>query len=497
MIEQLPILNMLIFLLMALIIPLFKKRSFSVTTNLGLGVLGIVIISSGVLLYHVHTAEAFYYQFGPYNRFIGIEFLIDPFSTIFAFFIVFLVTIIYVYSTGDATEGVAEKEYGRYYILLFILLFAMFGIIYTNDLFNTYVFMEILSITTVSIISIKRKKENYTASFRYVMLNEVGSLSYLFGVALLYMVTGYTNIELVFESIQGNFAMYPANILTAIVFMIIGIGIKAAIFPFHVWLPDAHSTAPSSSSAILSAIVVKVYILILIKVLFRVFGIDILDTVYIPTILMIVASTGMIMGSIFAIAQKDIKRMLGYSSVAQIGYIVLGISMASVLGLQAAFFHIMSHGFMKAALFLSVGAVIYKQKIRKVKDFDGVGYQMPISMLVFSLAALGMIGIPLTTGFISKLNLGLAALDINQAILIGVLVLSGFLNALYYLPIMIQAFLKDNKAGVRVMRIEKVPKTMLFSIIFLGLLIIGFGIFPSLALELFYKAAEAVMVVIL
>lgn len=496
MIEQLPILNMLAFLFMALIIPLFRKRSFNVTTNLGLAVLFMVFISSIVLVFEVINHGGFYYQFGNYNRFIGIEFLIDPFSALFALFIVSLVIIIYIYSTGDATEGIAEKSYGRYYILLFILLFAMLGIIYTNDLFNIYVFMEILSITTVSIISIKRKKENYRAAFRYVMLNEVGSLSYLFGVALLYMVTGYTNIELVAESIQGNFALYPANILTAIVFMIIGVGIKAAIFPFHVWLPDAHATAPSSSSAILSAIVVKVYILILIKVLFRVFGIEILDSVYIPTILMIVASTGMIMGSVFAIAQKDIKRMLGYSSVAQIGYILLGISMASVLGLQAAFFHIMSHGFMKAALFLSVGAIIYKLKIRQVKDFDGVAYQMPVAMFVFSLAALGMIGIPLTTGFISKLNLGLAALDSGYIILIAVLIVSGLLNALYYLPIIIQAFLKDNKADVHMMHIEKIPKTMLFPIAFLGVLIFGIGVFPGFFLDLFMKAAEAIMVVV-
>ncbi len=489
MITQLPIINLLLFLGMALIIPLFKKRSFSLTTNLGLGVLFLVWISSIVLLYHVITEGAFYYQLGNYDRMLGIELLINTFSVLFSLFIVSLVIIIYIYSTGDATEGVAEKEYGRYYILLFILLFAMLGILYTNDLFNTYVFMEILSITTVSIISIKRKKENYTAAFRYVMLNEVGSLSYLFGVALLYMITGYTNIELVSEGVQSGWSLYPANILTAIGFMVTGIGIKAAIFPFHIWLPDAHSTAPSSSSAILSAVVVKVYILIMIKILFRVFGIDIIQAVHIPTVLLVIASIGMIMGSIFAIAQTDVKRMLGYSSVAQIGYIVMGIGMVSMLGLQAAFFHIFSHGLMKAALFLSVGAVIYHKKIRNVNEFDGIGFQMPVAMFVFSIAALGMIGVPLTTGFISKLNLGLAALDAGQVVLIVVLIVSGFLNALYYLPIMISAFLKDNKDQQRVMRVEKIPKTMLVPLVVLGGLIIAIGLFPGELLSLLEAAA--------
>lgn len=493
MIEQLPIINMIIFIGMALIIPLFKKRNFTLTTVLSFIALAIVIVNSIILIHHVQTVGSFYYRFGNYDRFIGIELLIDAYSTIFALFVVFLITVIYVYSTGDATEGIVEREYGRYYILMFILLFAVFGIIYTHDLFNTYVFMEILSITTVSIISIKRKKENYTASFRYVMLNEVGSLSYLFGVALLYMITGYTNIELVSDIVQNSFDLYPANITMAVGFMLTGIGIKAAIFPFHIWLPDAHSTAPSTSSAILSAVIVKVYIIVLVKVLFRVFGVDILESLNIPIILSIVAGIGMIMGSIFAMAQKDIKRMLGYSSVAQVGYIVLGVSLMSMIGLQAAFYHIISHGLMKAALFLSVGAIVYHKKTRRVNDFDGIAYSMPMSMLVFSVAALGMIGIPLTSGFISKLNLSLAALDASKGILIAVIIVSGFLNALYYLPILIQAFLKESKEGLTTMHPEKLPKTMLIPILLLGTLILVIGIFPNLVMGLLEAAASSLM----
>jgi len=366
----------------------------------------------------------------------------------------------------------------------------MFGIIYTNDLFNTYVFMEILAITTCSIISIKRKKENYTASFRYVMLNEIGSLSYLFGVALLYMVTGYTNVELVFQSVKDVYQIYPANIITAISFMVVGIGIKAAVFPFHIWLPDAHSHAPSSSSAILSAIVVKVYLVVLVKILFRVFGIDILESLNVGWIILIIAGFGMIMGSFFALAQKDVKRMLGYSSVAQIGYIVLGIGLLSYIGLTAAFYHIISHGLMKAALFLSVGEIIYYKKIRRVDKFSGMGYKMPIAMGVFSIAALGMIGIPLTSGFMSKLYLGMAALDHNLIIFIVVIIISGLLNAMYYLPILISAYLKGGKDDMD-RGIEKTPKTMLVPIIILGILILVLGIYPSLVEGLIEQAANA------
>jgi multicomponent Na+:H+ antiporter subunit D len=493
MIEQLPIINLLVLLSAALLIPLFKKRAFTTTLILGFLVLLGVVVSSSILLYQVHHFGEFTYQFGNHSSLVGIELKIDSFSALFTLFIVALALIVYIYSCGDATDGIEENEYGRYYILLFILLFSMFGIIYTNDLFNTYVFMEILSITTASIISIKRKKENYTASFRYVMLNEVGSLSYLFGVALIYMITGYTNIDLVSTTITNIWAIYPANIVVAIGFMVVGIGIKAAIFPFHIWLPDAHSHAPSSSSAILSAIVVKVYILVLIKILFRVFGIDILTALNVPLILLLLAGFGMIMGSFFALAQKEVKRMLGYSSVAQIGYIVLGVGLLSFSGLTAAFFHIISHGLMKAALFLSVGAIIYYKKVRRVDQFDGIGFLMPISMTVFGIAALGMIGIPLTSGFISKLNLGMAALEGGQIVFIGLIVLSGLLNAMYYLPILISAFLKDNLENQKVLKIEKVPITMLFPIALLGVLILVLGVYPNIIVELLEKAASTLI----
>ncbi len=492
-IEQLPIINLLLFMSMALVIPLLKRRPFKYTLILGFIVLGVVMVSSSYLLWYVNNVETIHYTFGGHDARFGIEFVVDSFSALFTTIIVGLASIIYIYSSGDATEGIEKKEYGRYYVLLFILMMSMFGILYTNDLFNTYVFIEILSITTCAIISIKRKKDTYTSAFRYVMMNEIGSLSYLFGVALIYMATGFTNITLIGESIQNAYAVYPFNIIIALGFMIIGLGIKAAIFPFHIWLPDAHSSAPSTSSAILSAIVIKVYILVFVKVLFRVFGVDILNDLNVPMILLIIAGVGMIMGSIFAIAQKDVKRMLGYSSVAQIGYILLGVALLSFSGLRAAFFHILSHGLMKTALFLSVGEIIFYKKTRKVNDFDGLGFIMPVAMGVFSIAALGMIGLPLTSGFISKLNLGMAVLDSNQVIFLVILIISSLLNVIYYLPIIISAFLKNEKYHYRMTSIEPTPRTMIFPLLLLGVLIIVVGIFPNIFIGLIEAAASSLL----
>ena len=492
-IEQLPIINLLLFMSMALVIPLLKRRPFKYTLILGFIVLGVVFVSSVVLLYYVNETGAINYTVGGHEARYGIELTIDSFSALFTTIITGLASIIYIYSAGDATEGIEQSEYGRYYVLLFILLMSLFGILYTNDLFNTYVFIEILSITTCAIISIKRKKDTYRSAFRYVMMNEIGSLSYLFGVALLYMATGYTNITLIGETIENAYQLYPFNIVIALAFMIVGLGIKAAIFPLHVWLPDAHSSAPSTSSALLSGVVIKVYILILVKVLFRVFGIEILQDYNINTVLIIIAGIGMIMGSIFAIAQKDVKRMLGYSSVAQVGYILLGISLLSFEGLRAAFYHVLSHGLMKTALFLSVGEIIFYKKTRQVNDFDGMGFIMPVAMSVFTIAGFGMIGLPLTSGFISKLYLATAALDMNQVIFVVVLIVSSLLNAFYYLPIIILGFLRNDKYHYRLISIEHTPSTMIAPLIVLGALIITIGIFPNLVMDLIDQAVLAII----
>ncbi len=492
-VEQLPIINLILFLLMALLIPLLRRKPFKITLILGFFVLGFVFLSSSYLLWYVNNVGSISYTFGAHEAKFGIEFIVDPFSALFTTMIVALAIIIYIYSSGDATEGIEKKEYGRYYVLLFILMMAMFGILYTNDLFNIYVFIEILSITTCAIISIKKKKDTYNASFRYLMMNEIGSLSYLLGIALIYMATGYTNITLVSENIGVAFATYPINIVISLAFIMIGLAIKAAVFPFHVWLPDAHASAPSTSSAILSAIVIKVYILILIKVLYKVFGLNILNQLNIPIIMFVLAGLAMILGSVFAIAQKDVKRMLGYSSISQVGYILLGVALFSFLGLRAAFFHIFSHALLKTALFLSVGEIIYYKKTRRVNDFDGLGFIMPVAMGLFAIAALGMIGIPFTSGFISKLNLGVAILNGNQVVFLVILIVSSLLNAIYYLPIIILGFVRNEKYHYRMTSIENTPKTMITPLFILGILIVGFGLFPNIIFPLIDAAVNILL----
>lgn len=490
MIKHIPVLVQVSLLALAVLLPLLKKNKAAKSKLLTILLLAVSVAFLLISLIDVQQNGAFVYNFGNYESFIGIQYSINAFSTFMSFFVITLALIIMIFSTKDMDHEIAQSSISQYYTLVLILLFSMVGMIYTNDLFNMYVFMEILSLTSCAIISIKSKKENYLAALRYLVLNTIGSLSVLFGIALLYMVSGHLNMTMMNQSISMIWQLYPTNILIASGFMLTGFAIKAAVFPLHIWLPDAHSNAPTPSSALLSSLVVKIYVFAVYKLLFDVLGRNIIISLGIPTVITVFAAAGMLFGSIFAIGQKDIKRMLAYSSVAQIGYIFLGLSLMTEAGLAAGLFHVVSHGLMKTALFLSAGSIIYYRNKRDIRDLDGIGIEMPVTMVVFAIAALGMIGIPGTNGFMSKLYLSFAVLGAGQPLLLGVILLSSYLNAVYYLPIIISAFLKEPKSKNVTMQVEVLPFPMLFSLITIGFLCLLTGFYPTLVMNFITQAVN-------
>jgi len=493
MIKQLPVIILMVLLSVALILPLIRRFHFRYTKWLSLIAITVVFGLSTWLYIVILDQGTMFYVMGGHDRFIGVELKLDAFSTLFALFISFMMVLYLIYSMRYMFHEIKGKQHNRYYTLVFLLIFASFGLIYANDLFSTYVFVEVMSITACGIISIVRKKQNYSAAFRYLILNEIGSLSFLFGVAMLYMITGYTNIDLVFNSISSNYELYTSNILIALALMSVGFFIKAAVFPLHIWLPDAHSTAPIPSHAILSAVVLKVNIIVLIKIIYSVFGLEIALLLHMDKVLIILGLLSMIMGSFFALAQKDIKRILAYSSVAQIGYIVLGIGFLTHAGLKAGLFHIVSHGIMKSTLFLCAGLIIYHTGTRNVRQYKGYAHVLPVTIILMSIAVLSMIGIPGTSGFISKFYLSVASLDYNYGFIIFFIVLSGLLNALYYLPMIITAVLDDHKDYIVDYKMDKVPKPMLLPVVLLGALILVIGFYPNLIMPYIDLAANALI----
>jgi multicomponent Na+:H+ antiporter subunit D len=481
--------HLLIPIIGAVIFPLLHKNARLVAWAATL----MTGITSGLamwLLLEVNANGSFSYVFSSTTAAIGVEFLVTPFSTLFASAITLITTLILLFSIDSIVKDVEEERIVRYYTILLALVFAMLVLIYTNDLFNTYVFMAVVAITATALVSIKQKKENFMASFRYLLLNEMGSMAYLLGVAILYLLTGALNMNVVHE---GLLVVAPTNMLsvyTATGLIIIGLSVKAAVFPLHIWLPDAHSSAPSASSAMLSAIVIKAYLIVMIKFLYVVLGPDLVAQMNLDRYLVLLGVTAMIMGSFFALGQKDVKRILAYSTVAQVGYIVIGLGLMTPLGLFAAMFHIVSHALMKSSLFLSTGVFIYYKKRRRVHQFQGIGYQVPLSMLVFGTASLGMIGIPLTSGFVGKFQLSLGAVETGQSWIVIFILISSFLNAVYYLPLLLRAYVGESQHHEHLgkIRIEAVPVTMLASVTLLGLGVLVLGIFPAFFFDLIDQA---------
>lgn len=463
--------SLVLFLGVALSSPLIQ-RSGVVHLLLTLAILFQLVVSVSLL-----PADAFYIALGGYQNVLGIELLVDSFALLFVAMISILGGLIHLFSYAYLKKAIAPAHIPSYYGLVALLFFAMSALLYTNDLFNTYVLIEIMSIATTGLVSIARKNSSYMAAFRYLLLNELASVAFLLGTALLYMVTGALNMTVIANALPEAYALYPINVALAFGFMGIALAIKIAVFPFHLWLPDAYTHAVASSSAFLSGLVSKVYMLVVLKIVLRTFG----DTVFISLgasrTVMAVATISILMGSFFALGQKNFKRLLAYSSVSQVGILLLALSLLSNGALFALFFYMLSHATLKATLFLVAGAIEYDQRVRFNASFQGLGYVMPVTMSVFAVAVFGMIGIPGTSGFIAKFQLALAFNEASQALLIGLLILSSILSAIYLFPLLISAFVK--KVDDIHLRLEPVPFSMLASLLGLLGLILTLGFAPG------------------
>ena len=466
-------------LVSALILPLLKKQVMLVKVIFMSTILFVTAMTWLTILNGNEIANTSV-VFSSWDVSIGIEFKFTWLSMVFGTFVMSLSTLVASYALSDMKHHISEDKFASYATLVLLMLFAINGLTYTNDIFNMYVFMEILSITSAAIISIKHSKANYLASFRYLMLNSIGSISILMAIAFLYMISGQLNMDALALALNQAYIDYPVVLTMAMVFMMVGFGIKAAMFPLHVWLPDAHSTAPTPSSALLSGIVVKVYIILLIRLMHLVYRFAWFETFNLNTTLSIFALLGILAGSLFAMGQKDIKRLLAYSSIAQIGYLFLGLSLGTSAGLSATLFHVMTHGVLKMSLFLSVGAFIALVGQRQIKELMGVGYTLPLSLSVFSLAALGLIGIPGTMGFMSKFYLANALIEVNQTLGFSILLISSFLNAVYFIPIIINGFLKENKQHDKDMHKDPLPLTMRISLVSLLIINLALGFYPNI-----------------
>lgn len=489
MIQEFPILTVIIPLITAFLIPLiglWKKRYCCYISFLS--ILSIFIISVS-LLNSVVDSGTIHYHLGGWEPPYGIEYVVDSLSVFMITLITFICLLVVIYSKKSAEKELSDNIVA-FYALFMLLITGLLGIVITGDLFNLYVFLEISSLAAYALIAVGKKRDALVASFNYLIIGTIAACFILLGIGFLYMVTGSLNMADVSTLLPK---IYTSRVvLAAMIFFIVGLSIKTALFPLHVWLPNAYTHAPSVVSAAIAALMTKVGAYVMIRIVFGVFGIRfVTDVLPVTDILSIVAAVAIIVGSINAIAQTDIKRMLAYSSVSQIGYIVLGIGLANQTGLTGGILHILNHAFMKGCLFLAVGAIVYKTGIRNIYDFQGLGRKMPYTMAAFSIAALSMVGIPPLCGFFSKWFLALGAIESEdwRWILALVILLSSLLNAGYFLRVLEKTWFGKSPHS----KMNEAPTSMLIPTLILAAGCILFGIFVSIPLSIVTSIADTLL----
>ncbi|NLW20115.1 MAG: sodium:proton antiporter [Clostridiales bacterium] len=345
-----------------------------------------------------------------------------------------------------APAFVSEQKTNLYCIMVDLALAAVLVLIYTNDLFTVYVFIEIMTIASCALVVVRQNGHTLVAITRYMIMHLFGSGLLLLGIAMLYGITGHLLMEPLGIAVRQLVltGQYNGPLTVVIALITAGLAIKSAMFPFHGWAPDTYAFAPPLSSAILSGIISKAYIFVMIKFFYRVVGMELIISQQVHQFLFICGVAGMIIASVLAISQRDIRRMIAYSSVAQIGYVYMGLGMGNTAGVEAAVFQMLVHATVKSVLFLSTYELINVSGDRKrFRYLHGAGYRNVPAGIVFTFAAMSMVGIPFTGGFIVKLNLAISGMAFGgwvRALVLIALAMSTLLNAVYFLHTVVSIY---------------------------------------------------------
>ena len=362
------------------------------------------------LLAQVTASGPISYEMGGWAAPWGIEYRVDRLNALVLVIVAGAGALVAPATYRSIAREVAPDRQHLFYAAFLLALTGLLGIAITGDVFNLYVFLEIASLASYTLVALGGDRRALTAAFQYLALGTIGATFILIGIGLLYMMTGTLNMADLAARIPDLADARPVR--AAFAFIVIGASLKLALFPLHLWLPNAYTYAPSVVSAFLAATATKVGVYVLLRFVFTIFGVEFsFEVMPLGTILMAFALIAMLVGSLVAIFQSDVKRMLAYSSVAQIGYMVLGISFASTDGLIAGIVHLFNHAAMKGALFLALACVFHRLGTTDLEAMRGLGRRMPLTMAAFVVAGMSLVGVPPMVGFISKWYLVVAAIE--------------------------------------------------------------------------------------
>ncbi len=500
-IEDLPILIVVIPLIFAVIIPLVGRLNKLLPWIIATTITFFCFLISISLLITVLDTGKIRYWLGGWEPPWGIEYVVDYLSAFVLVVVSFIAFIVSFYSMRSVEMEINEDKRSAFYSIYLLFVTGLMGIVITGDIFNIYVFLEISSLAGYALIAIGRKREALVASYNYLILGTIAATFIVIGIGYLYMATGTLNIADLRERLP---ALYHSKlILTAFAFFTVGFSLKIALFPLHTWLPGAYTYAPSVVSCIMAATATKVGAYIMLRIMFGVFKIKFdLHIVPVTEIFIVISSVAIILTSVYAIAQTNLKRMLAYSSVGQIGYVVLGACMNDHTAMTGGIVHILNHALVKGALFMVAGCIVYKTGIEDISGLRGMGKKMPFTMALFTIGGISMMGFPLTVGFISKWYISIGILNAGMVYLVPVIITSSLLTTVYFWRIIANIYFPEElpehelqiaDGGVKIpdhkSQYSEAPWTMLAPAMVLAGLGIFFGTVATFPLSIARKAA--------
>jgi multicomponent Na+:H+ antiporter subunit D len=434
--------------------------------------------------------EVISYAIGSWPPPWGIEYRIDRVNAYLLVLVSLIASIVVVYGRLSIAAEIDREQHYLYYTMYVLCLAGLLGVTATGDGFNLFVFLEISALSSYVLIAMGRDRRAVVAAYQYLIMGTIGATFIVIGVGLLYLMTGSLNLADIATRLPplGE----QRAVLAALAFLTVGICLKLALFPLHLWLPNAYAYAPSAVSALLAATATKVSLYVLLRFYFSVFGENTLFAL-LPTteILLVLSIAAMFIASAVAIFQGDLKRMFAYSSVAQIGYITLGVSFDTETGLTAGIVHLFNHALTKAAIFMLLGNIAFRLGGVKLEDIGGIARVMPFTAFGIVLAGLSLIGVPATVGFVSKWYLVLAALEQGEWWLAAAVVLSSLLALVYVWRFVEAAYLRET--GPAVARLREAPAGMLISAWLMVAGCIYFGLDTSVTVGGARQAAQTLL----
>lgn len=484
MIAHLPVLQVIVPLMAAPICLVLKRPQL--VWLFSLIVSGIAFFISILLLQQVITSGVISYELGGWQAPWGIEYRIDKLNAFLLLIITAISTLVLFSAQASIEKEIPKGKHTLFYILYLLSLTGMLGIVATGDAFNVFVFLEISSLSAYALIALGKDKRALWASYQYLIMGTIGATFILIGIGLMYQMTGTLNMEDLSQRLPE--VAQTRTVFTAFTFVIVGVCLKLALFPLHLWLPNAYAYAPSIVTAFFAATATKVAIYLLIRFTFSIFGLSFSFTaIPLQTLFMALGLLGIVIASTSAIYQTNIKHLFAYSSIAQIGYMIVGFSMTSVTGLTATLLHLFNHALMKSAIFLALAAVMYRLGNVQLSNFHGLGRQMPLTMAAIVVGGLSLIGVPLTVGFVSKWYLLVALIEQGWWFVAALVLLGSLLALVYVWRIVEVAYFKEPTNTS--LAVTEAPVVFLIPVWTLVIANIYFGIDTRLSVQVAQAAA--------